>query len=201
MALFGSKDKERPAARPGAVANGAAPPAMAATSTPAKPSKASPEDAKKAAQQSQQMLLGVGQIMTVLMNAPQFKKTPLAAAQALVLPAVSTGQFVVALARPGSGHLAPIAVALWASVSDEVDRRLATELDKPFQIAESEWKSGAHPWLILLAGDRRAIAPMLAQVQKTTLGGREFKTRLTNAEGKSEVRTFSQSADPQPATG
>lgn len=204
MALFGNKDKEpRPAARP-PVANGAAPPPAARAAQPpaAKAAKASPEEAKKAAAQSQQLLLGVGQIMTVLMNAPQFKQSPLGAVQALVLPAVSTGQFVVALARPGSGHLAPIAVALWATVSDDVDRRLSAELDKPFRIAADEWKSGPHPWLILLAGDRRAIAPMLAQVQKTTLGGRELKTRVANAEGKSEVRTFSAtSADPLPASG
>jgi len=200
MALFGNKDKERAAAARTTAANGAPSPAAVQPARAVR-EKATPEEAKKATAQSQHMLLGVGQIMTVLMNTPQFTRTPLAAVQALVLPAVSTGQFVVALARPGSGHVAPIAAALWATVSDEVDRRLSSELDKPLQIAANEWKSGSHPWLILLAGDRRAIAPMLTQVQKVTLGGRQFKTRVTNAEGKSEVRTFSAtSADPQPAT-
>ncbi len=133
------------------------------------------------------------------MNAPEFEKVTLANMKALVAPAVLSGQYIVAMAKSAkSGHLAPAAVAFWASVSDDVDKRLSQNLDT-FSIAAKEWRGGDNAWLVMLAGDRRALNPMLAKLQKTTLRGRTLKMRGLDKDGKVSVHAFSPAATPAPA--
>jgi cytolysin-activating lysine-acyltransferase len=208
MSLFGKNEKSKPAkngaaAPPPASLNANSKVAAAPKPDPSPPQRADPalnlseDQAKAAARVSHQLHLATGQIMTVLMNAPECQKLSLENVRALVAPAVSSGQFVLAMARSKqNGRVAPAAVALWASVSDEVDKRLSTDLDK-FSIAASEWRSGPNAWLIMMAGDRRVLNPMLAKLQKNTLRGRPLKLRAADKDGKVSVRSFMSSEDIQ----
>ena len=150
-------------------------------------------DIEKRAAASQRLLLSFGQIVSVLARSPQFRTLPLSEIEGLVGPAIMAGQFLVAEAL-SNGAVAPVAVALWANVSDEVDRRLSENLEQAIRIEPKDWRSGDIPWLILLAGDRRAITPLLKQFQDGPLKGRAPKMRIKAQDGKTIVTTFTATA-------
>jgi cytolysin-activating lysine-acyltransferase len=149
-------------------------------------------DMQKQAAASAQLLFRFGEILSVLMRAPDFRAVPLADIRDLVIPPMSAGQFLVAEARSKpQGIVTPIAVALWAKVSTEVDKRLSGNLDKPVRLAPGEWKSGEIAWLVALAGHPRAITPLLKKFQATTLKGQPLKMRAKGKDGRTIVTTFS----------
>ncbi len=180
-------------------------PAATVAPTAASPAAAEPpldaEEAKKRAAVSKHLLLSFGEIVSVLMRSPQFRGMPLQEVEALVVPAVMSGQFLVAEAQSKSkGFVTPVAIALWASVSAEIDQRLGQDLEKPFRLAPNEWRSGDIAWLITIAGDGRIISPMLKQLQETTLKGKPLKMRVKGKDGNVTVGTFAPNA-AETATG
>lgn len=187
--------KPAPAAapKPAAAAKPAAAPKPAAAARPAVAAagQASGADAQQGEAASTRLLFRLGEIMSVLMRAPQYRAAPLGEIQALVLPPLMSGQYLVAEARSKTrGFISPVAVALWAKVSKEVDKRLTESLDKPIKLAPDEWKSGDIAWLIVLAGNPQAIAPVLKKFQETTLKGQPLKMRSRTKDGKTVVSTF-----------
>jgi len=156
---------------------------------------------KRKAAEAKQMLLGFGEVVSVLMKSPQFKALSLAQIEELVVPAVVTGQFIVAEAQSRSnGLVSPVATALWAVVSKEVDERLSNDLATPVRLAPSEWRSGDIPWLIVVAGDKRVVHPMLRNVQTTLLKGRALKTRIRDADGRVAAGPIPLAAEAAPAS-
>jgi hemolysin-activating ACP:hemolysin acyltransferase len=204
MALWSKKGKAEETSPPPKVSNGAsaaAPnPTPAAASRPAvtgkpaaagtasRPTGASVQEGEAT---SARLLFRLGEIVSVLMRAPQFRAAPLGEIRALVVPPLLSGQYLVAEARSKSrGFISPVAVALWAKVSKEVDKRLSENLDKPIKLAPAEWRSGDIAWLIVLAGNAQAIAPILKKFQETTLKGQPLKMRSRTKDGKTSVSTF-----------
>jgi cytolysin-activating lysine-acyltransferase len=195
MALWSKKGKAEETPSPPKASNGsgdAAPkPAAATKPTAAKEAPSAPQGADEQQAASTRLLFRLGEIVSVMMRAPQFRAVPLGEIQALVLPPLMSGQYLVAEARSKSrGFIAPVAVALWAKVSKEVDKRLSESLDKPIKLTPDEWKSGDIAWLIVLAGNAQAIAPMLKKFQETTLKGQPLKMRSRAKDGKTMVSTF-----------
>jgi len=134
--------------------------------------------------------MAVGHIMTFMMNAEDMKSATLAQARSIVWPAITHQQFLIAMGQSTrTGHVTPVGVALWANVSNEINDRLERETDKPFNLSPTDWNSGEHTWLIMLAGDSRAINPLVADMQTRTLGGRPIRMRLVE-EGAVKVRNF-----------
>jgi hemolysin-activating ACP:hemolysin acyltransferase len=156
------------------------------------PAALTAQEVQKRAIASKHLMASFGEIVAVLMRTPQFRAMPLSELEGLVMPALMTGQFLVAEAQSKSnGFLTPIAAALWATVSEDVDRRLSENPDQPFRLAASEWKCGPIPWMIAVIGDQRVIKPMLKQLQETTLKGRPFKMRVKGNDGRMVVSTLS----------
>lgn len=96
-------------------------PAPAHTSSaPATANAPSPEQARQIAE----IEIAPGQIVSLLMRSTHHKQHSLADLEWLLLPAVLSGQFRIAhaQAQPNGPH-SPVAAALWASVSSEVDQR------------------------------------------------------------------------------
>ncbi len=138
------------------------------------------------------MLLSLGEIVSVLMRSPRFKGMPLADLETLVVPAVNAGQYLVVEARAKSdGFVTPVAAALWARVSEDIDRRISQTLDKPVQLAPADWKSGDIPWVIVMAGDPRLLNPALDQLQRATLNGRPLRMAIKGPDGKITAGVFS----------
>ena len=150
-----------------------------------------PSIAQRRAQTSAQLMLRFGEIVSVLMRAPSYRELPLSALEDLVMPPLLNGQILVAEGQSQTtGLVAPLAIGLWARVSEEVDQRLSSDLDQPIQLAHSEWNSGDFPWLIILEGDSRLIAPMIKSLQQSAVGGKPVKMRSLNEEGKQIVNVL-----------
>jgi hemolysin-activating ACP:hemolysin acyltransferase len=134
----------------------------------------------------------LGQIVTILMRSPQHKERPLADLEWLVLPAVLSGQCRVAQAQQ-SGIAVPVGLALWANVSTAVDQRLS-DLSIPWRLQSAEWSSGDIPWLVELVADTPTQQALLKHLGETVFKGRGIKMRVRDAEGKTQIGTFSGTA-------
>jgi hemolysin-activating ACP:hemolysin acyltransferase len=163
----------------------------------AKPAPATTEkelssaDMQKRREVSARLLMRFGEVVSVMMRAQQFRDVPLKHLQELVVPPLMLGQFLVAEAQSkAQGFVTPVAAALWARVSKEVDQRLSQDLDKPLQLAPKDWNSGDIGWLIVLVGNIQALAPLLKQLQDTTFKGRPVKMRSRGKDGKRVVTTI-----------
>lgn len=190
MALWSKKPKIEEVV-PTKPANGSGKNAPKAQPMPQVTKQQSSDQVQKQGAASARLLFRLGEVMSVLMRAPQFRALPLSEVQSLVVPPLSLGQFLIAEARSKSqGYVTPVATALWAKVSNEVDRKLTEGLERPIRLAPNDWKSGDNAWLIVLAGNAQAIAPMLKKFQETTLKGQPLKMRAKNKDGKTVVRTF-----------
>ena len=88
----------------------------------------------------------------------------------------------------------PVAVALWARVSDAVDKALSENLDKPVRLRPADWASGDNIWLMAVAGDQRAVPKFLEQLAQTEFKGQRVKMRLRGPENTVVVKTLGQSA-------
>ena len=138
-------------------------------------------------------------IVAVLMQDPNFRQLRLTDLEWLVLPPIVAGQCRLGnLPRPAAGdastvgnvQLRPVAVALWASVSDQVDARLATALDKPVVLSAAEWTSGRNLWLMAIAGDPRALPAFIGQLEKHDFKDKTVKVRARILNGQTEVMTL-----------
>jgi cytolysin-activating lysine-acyltransferase len=199
------------AAKPAAAAKPAG--ATVATAAPRKPMR--PGDARQA-----RFAQSFAQIVAVLMRDPNLKKLPLGDLEWLVLPPVMAGQFKLAQmpmapAKSASakaadakapdqgkpkdepGVLVPVAVALWARVSDNIDKALQGNLDKQARLHAADWASGNNIWLMTVAGDQRAIPKFVEQLGATEFKGKLVKMRMRGADGKVVVRTMTGGDKPQ----
>lgn len=215
MSLFSKKSKDQPPkqpeapvrsaaasaarspAQPAARANGAAPPAAAAEPV-------NMEEVKAGFERSRRTLVALGEICSVLMKSPEYRNMTLVSLQGLAAPAISTGQYLVLTAHQKSrGAAAPVAVAMWANVSAEVDRRLSQSDGQSVSLTLADWSGGNIAWLILVAGDQRTLPALIGQLHKTKLKGRPIKMRTKGEDGKMQVRTLTAdsgaSGKPQPA--
>jgi hemolysin-activating ACP:hemolysin acyltransferase len=108
-----------------------------------------------------------------------------------VLPPLLTGQcrVVEAKAHP-TGPGVPVAVALWASVAPDVDKRLSDNLNAPIRLRPDEWKSGETLWLVEAVGDGRVVLPLLKQLSESTFKNKEVKLRARSQDGKFVLHTL-----------
>ena len=147
-------------------------------------------------------------IVAVLMLDANFRSLTLADLEWLVLPPVMVGQFGLAHApmapsqaksNPGAktqegSTMVPVAVALWARVSDNIDKALSANLDKPLRLKAGDWVSGNNLWLMAVAGDRRAVTKFLDQLSERDFKGQVVKMRVRGQDGKAVIKTLGGSA-------
>lgn len=130
-------------------------------------------------------------VTAVLMRAPNYKNLRISDLEWLVIPPLLAGQSKVALSRfQKDGPIVPVAVALWARVSENVDKRLSENPEKAPMLRATDWTSGTIFWLIALAGEPKALAQFLPQLQATVFKGRPVKMRMQSKDGKTVVQTL-----------
>lgn len=131
------------------------------------------------------------QAVAVLMRDQTYRNMPLKDLEFLLVPAVASGQCVIAHAKVGEkGPSIPVALALWASVSPEVEKILGENLDKPLQLKPNQWKSGDQTWLITLAGEPKVMGGFMKQLLEKDLKGKRVKMRTIDKDGKREVKVL-----------
>jgi hemolysin-activating ACP:hemolysin acyltransferase len=85
-------------------------------------------------------------------------------------------------------------VALWARVSDAIDKGLSESLDKPVRLKAGDWACGDNVWLMAVAGDKNAVPKFLEQLAQTQFKGQRVKMRLRGPDNKVVVKTLGQAA-------
>lgn len=146
------------------------------------------EATKQAMMRSKALAASLGGVVSVLMQSPDYKFNTLADLEWLVGPSLVLQQFALVEAPSAqSNHLLPIAAVLWGMVSPEVDQRLSRELDRPIRLAPAEWRSGNIPWIVVAAGDRNALSPLLQKLAATRFASTPPKIRVRGPEGRVSV--------------
>jgi hemolysin-activating ACP:hemolysin acyltransferase len=207
MAFFSKKPpKDEPASPPPATRASApapaprAPAAGAAKANGAAAAASEPVDMEKikaGIERSRRTLVALGEVVSVLMKTPEYRNATLATVQSMVGPAIMSGQYLVLTAHEKSrGASAPVALAMWANVSEEVDRKLSQPDGQSVVLNAADWTSGKIAWLTVLAGDQRTLPALMGRLQQTTLKGRVVKYRAKGEDGKMQVRTL-----PPPGQG
>ena len=136
----------------------------------------------------------VGEAVGLLMRDPKYRHLALADLEWLLLPAVTANQMMTMRGKvkdengQESGLTVPLALALYAKVSKEVDEKLTTQRDAgaPLRLSPSDWTSADIPWLVLASGPKE-VMPGLHAKMKETLGA--------------EMRVFTRSADSTTVIG
>jgi cytolysin-activating lysine-acyltransferase len=135
--------------------------------------------------------LAFTQALGVLMRSPHYRTYTLADIEWLVIPPLMAGQFRIGEAKPDAqGPSLPVAAVFWASVSPEVDKRLAEAKSAAPQLKPEEWKSGDILWLVHAAGETRFVRSVIDQLMKTTFKGREVKVLASDRDGNAKVHVL-----------
>ena len=129
--------------------------------------------------------------MQVLMRSPHYMNHTLADLEWLLVPAVKTRQISIAKAQlKANGRVMPIGVIMWASVSPEVNARIASEIAERVKVKPDEWQSGSIIWLVDAIGDPKIIQSMIERLTATDWKGRSVHMRAQGANGQIEVATL-----------
>ncbi|MEM8973610.1 MAG: toxin-activating lysine-acyltransferase [Pseudomonadota bacterium] len=139
------------------------------------------EELRKFSAQAKRGAASFGEIVGVLMRTKEYRGLRLAELEKLIVPALGTGQFLIAEAQSKTnGMSAPVATIIYALVSDEIDQRLSTELSNPVPLIldRKDWNSGENAWVVVAAGDQRLIGNMLKNLQESVFKDRPIKSRV-----------------------
>lgn len=141
------------------------------------PAAPDPEVLKKLAGVRGQIRESFGSVVMSMMVLPRYRHQSLADLQHLVLEPLIRDRIAMAWpARREEDPLADVAgVAIWASVSDEVDQRITEQVKAgvfPIRLKPEDWTSGTNNWLLdVIAPDARATARVIANFKQVVKDG------------------------------
>ena len=132
-----------------------------------------------------------GEIVSLLLKSPTYQRAALQDLEWLVLPPLRLGQISIAKTPfDGSDTTVAIGTVIWARVSEEIDHRLSTELDKPIRLSQSDWNSGPVLWIVATAGEARVVRALIDRVIQTSGSGSGAKVRTRTPEGAVKVLNY-----------
>jgi hemolysin-activating ACP:hemolysin acyltransferase len=197
--FFGRKAKDKDAkdatngigASPVTQAAPSAKPAAPAIGNSVAPRELEDEEAKRRVAAARHASATFGEIVTLLMRTPEYKDVSLGDLEALVVPPLLSGQVSVATAQSqNSGVTMPVGAILWARVSPEVAKRLASQAGHTIRLAPEEWKSGEIIWVVASAGEGRVLSEMLKQLSKREWAGKDVRIVVRPKNGVPTVATL-----------
>ncbi|NNF80692.1 MAG: toxin-activating lysine-acyltransferase [Rhizobiales bacterium] len=155
-----------------------------------------PEVARKVAAVRAHVRESFGHVAMAMMMLPRYRHQTLADLQHLLLDPLIRDRVAIAYPAATDGvetqsELADVAgMAIWASVSDEVDEKIRDQIRSgtfPLRLKGDEWTSGETCWLIdIIAPDRKATANVIANfrqvVKEGTLRLHPIVSRLVDEE-------------------
>src|SRR5262249_39743096 len=102
----------------------------------------------------------------------------------LVVPPLLVEQFAIMEGgQQGAVLPSPLAAALWARVSPEVDRRLSEDKDWSVRLAAEEWQSGDILWIIDAVGHPDIVPGFIEELVATHFPGQYPKMRVIGKQG------------------
>lgn len=148
----------------------------------------SPEAARKAAEASEHRAAAFGRIMAIMSASNRHSKLSLRELNTYVTPAIALGQFaIVGAQQQQGGPMAVAAVAWWAMVSPEVDKRLSESTSEFLHVEGKDWKSGNQPWVIDTVGDPKIVGELLKKLAEGSFKAMPAKIRAAMPDGRMAV--------------
>jgi hemolysin-activating ACP:hemolysin acyltransferase len=150
-----------------------------------------PEVLKKVAQLRLQVRESFGKVVMAMMMLPRYRNQTVSDLQHLVLEPLIRDRVAVAHSAEADPELSDIAgLAIWASVSEEVDAQIREQVRAgvfPVRLKAEDWTSGSINWLLdVIAPDARSTASVIANFRQVVKEGslrlHPIVTRLVDAE-------------------
>ena len=135
-----------------------------------------PDIAQKIAGLRSHVRESFGKVAMSMMMMPRYRHQTLADLQHLVLEPLIRDRIAIAQRQGDDVAAQDIAgVAIWASLSDEAERRLRDQIRGnvwPIRLKADDWNSGENNWLIdVIAADQRSVASVIANFRQVVKGG------------------------------
>lgn len=131
-----------------------------------------PDTSIKLSQLREQLRRNFGKVVLALMGAPRYQHQTLADLQGLVLDPLIRNRVALAYSKETDEVSA---VALWASVSSEVDEKIRHQIKAgiwPVQLGPKEWTSGEINWLFdVVSPDPETTSRVLARISEVIKDG------------------------------
>jgi cytolysin-activating lysine-acyltransferase len=136
-----------------------------------------PEILKKIAALRAQVRESFGKVVMAMMGLPRYRHQSLADLQHLVLDPLIRDR--IAIAYPSDKEKSPLTdisgLAIWASVSEEVDAKLRDQIKGgawPVRLQADDWASGDINWLIdVIAPDQKTTVSVLGNFKQVVKEG------------------------------
>ncbi|MFK7943995.1 MAG: toxin-activating lysine-acyltransferase [Paracoccaceae bacterium] len=136
-----------------------------------------PELVQKIAAVRSQVRESFGKIVMAMMMLPRYRHQTLGDLQHMLLEPLMRDR--VAIAYPPEADKTPLAdlagVAIWASVSDEVDAKIREQVKAgvfPVRLGAADWASGEINWLLdVIAPNAKATASVISNFRQVVKGG------------------------------
>lgn len=150
-----------------------------------------PEILRKVAQLRLQVRESFGKVVMAMMMLPRYRHQTIADLQHLVLEPLIRDRIALAHSAQADPEVSDIAgVAIWASVSEEVDAQIREQVRAgvfPVRLKPEDWTSGSINWLLdVIAPDSKSTARVIANfnqvVKEGSLRLHPIVTRLVDAE-------------------
>lgn len=97
----------------------------------------------------------------------------------LVIPALATNQVTTVRGKlkDQNGLTIPLGMALWAHVSEEVDKKMESQQQAniPFRLAPHDWKSGEIPWLLAVLAPKEVAQALVKKLEDTVFKDKTYK--------------------------
>lgn len=144
---------------------------------------------KEAYMKSKMTAASFGEMVSLLMRSSHYKHYSLAELEWLLLPPLMHNQFLVVEARSKeNGASVPVGLALWARVSEDVNKRLSENLDRPIKLRPDEWQSGEINWLVDMMGDDKMKQSMFQKIKSELPEKSTLKFRTMDDKGQVIVK-------------
>lgn len=119
------------------------------------------------------------EIVGLLMRCPVHRERKLHDLSWMIVPPFLANQFVIAKvkAKEEGGPPMPAGFALWARVSDEVNKRFCEDLSHPLEIHPEDWSSGNNYWIMDIVASPNIATVLIERLKQTAFAGRSFKIR------------------------
>lgn len=123
--------------------------------------------------------MAFGEIVVLLSRSPMYRHMSLADLEWLVMPALMTNQVTTVRGKlkDQRGLTVPLGLALWAHVSEDVDKKLEAQKKSniPFRLAPQDWKSGDILWLLDVIGPKEVAPALVKKLEETVLKDQPYK--------------------------
>ena len=147
--------------------------APAATQAP----QIDPDITKKIATLRAQVRESFGKVVMAMMGLPRYRHQSIGDLQHLVLDPLIRDRIAIAYpaAKEKPGLTDITGLAIWASVSDEVDQKIREQVKAgvwPLRLQSDDWASGKINWLIdVIAPDQKTTASVLGNFKQVVKEG------------------------------